>query len=160
MWMICWDILIQMTCQTRTELSPILFSSSFFFKRRINALNMWQRQLYFQSYLLSFGLLFFLPSPPGGGEEGGGASCCSALFRQQKKPGRCDKSGLASKSPQTRQRFSTWSIPDPVALSEPKIGPLFFSFFSLLLFFLLRHSRFSKLRERERALKSTLSLIQ
>lgn len=118
----------------------------FFFVRRINVPNMWQRQLYFPLFQSSSPSLWVWEHP-----------VVPLPFRQQRKPGRCDKSGLTWKSPPTRQRFSTWSTPDPVALSEPKIGLLFFPppfFFSLA-----RHSRFFK-AQRDQALKSTLSLIQ
>lgn len=123
--MIYQDILIHMTCQPLTEPSPILFSV----ERRINVLNMWQRQLYFQSSLLSLDLFAFLSlSFPSSLV----ASCCSALFQLQKKLGRCDKSGLTSKSPQPDKGFPLDRFLTRWLSMNPKIGLLFFlSFFFL-----------------------------
>lgn len=83
---------------------------------------MWLRHLYFTSLSLSLLLraLHPSPTPPLFLPPASRFSIQSfrSLFAGQKKPGRCDKSALTWKSAPTRQRFSTRSIHDPVALPE------------------------------------------
>lgn len=144
----------------RSNVKPSLNLSLFLFiaKWRINILSVWQRQLYFpsQSSLLSRSL-FCTPSsllslPPC---ESGSILLFRSLLAAEKARQMWQIWSYVKIAP-TRQRFSTWSISDPVSLSEPKTGLfslLFFFFF--FLFFSSPQTVF-----KAQALKSTLSLIQ
>lgn len=112
-------ILIQMTCQTLTELSPAFFCCCLKKKKgkkRINVPSMWQRQLCFPSFSLlyslwifsAFSLLPFLSLAC----ESLAASCCSTPFSAE-KAGQMWQIWSYFEITPTKQRFSTWSIPDP-----------------------------------------------
>lgn len=94
-----------------------------FLLRRINVPNMWRRQLYlpplptFFSAFLTPSIVLF-PALP----VSLLASCCSAPFSAAEKAWQMWQIWSYVEIAPTRQRFSTWSIPDPVALSEPQIG--------------------------------------
>lgn len=131
--------------------SPLFFF--FLFERRINVPNMWQRQLYFPTFSLPYSLHPYpsLPLPPSGG------SGSILLFRSLsavEKVWQMWQIWSYVEITLTRQRFSTRSIPDPVALAEPKIGLLFFP--PLLFFFLLATAGFQS-AERPSAKKHFIS---